>query len=132
MGESAQVEPIVLTLSLFVLGVGVLKTFVTDVGALVREVQPLCWGYAASYVRVNGAFRREGERWFEYQRGVRRYEFEERGRHDGTLFLLNLTERDNEPNWQDISVQIPRCGGNPQVNSKTPPEWVKLDYVWRE
>jgi len=131
MADRIRSNPVVLGLSAIAVIVTFLKTLIGDVSALVQTVQPLCWGYADAYVSVNGAFKKEGDRWVEYHGGVRRYEFEERGRFDGELFLLNLTEREDEPNWRDISVRIPRCGGAPEVNSKLPPEWVKLDKVWR-
>ena len=132
VAERIKSSPVVLGLGALVLVVGLLKSLVSDVGALVQGIQPLCWGYADAYVSVNGAFRKEGEHWFEYQGGERLYEFEERARRDGHLYLVNLTERENEPLWRNIVVRLPRCGGIPKVNAKNPPEWVALHDVWRE
>jgi len=95
--------------------------------------RPDCFTYATVYRTTWSYFKHEGEFWREYPAngGLHSFEFREVDRNPNYIYLLNLTERPDNPNWTTLTVQIPVCGGMAKITAGIPEHWGDLGLVWR-
>jgi hypothetical protein len=92
---------------------------------------PECYKYADTYYDKWSEFRREGQMWREYPRagGPYSFEFNELHRSRDAIELLNLTPRDEIPEWKTMVVSLPVCGGMARSAVGIPERWDDLFEV---
>ena len=92
---------------------------------------PDCYSYANVYDKPGSSFRKEDAVWREYPSdgGAPVFTFREIQRTREHIDLLNLTERPNEPDWKNLMVRLPVCGGTARL--MFPNRSLDLAEVWR-
>jgi hypothetical protein len=95
---------------------------------------PDCLTYPDVYHDANTDFKRDGNFWHEYRRedGTRLFEFREVHRTRDNIDLLNLTERREIPDWKNMKVRLPVCGGTAKISIGIAERWQNLYEVWRD
>ncbi len=127
--------------NVFIAGAGALATLIGLIVSI-QNAQPIvmrwlgwpdCFSYAKSYKGLWSEFKQENRSWGEYwpDQAHPGFQFREESRTREFIFILNITKREGEPNWRNLRVRIPVCGGQAKIAFSIPPVWVDLVEVIR-